>query len=183
MTRRVRRAALVIVVLLLAGAAALLFVGRGRLDDARSKVDDTWKPLRTSLAQRYFTLAVVDTAFRDAGAGDRAVARDLARLLDQWGRQQNADEIDADAEAETANRLEGVARRIIAAYNASARLKEKEALVAAIEGFQAATVPTPPLTAYNDAVRDYQETRDSVLWAPTADLFGYDARPALTLAA
>jgi hypothetical protein len=182
MTRRVRRAALVIVVLLLAGVAALLFVGRSRLDDARTKVDDTWKPVRTPLAQRYFTLAAVDTAFRDAGAGDRAAARDLKRLLDQWGRQQNADEVDADAEAETANRLEGVARRIVAAYNASARLKEKEALVAAIEGFQTATVPSPALTVYNAAVRDYQETRDGVLWAPAAELFGYDSRPVLTLA-
>jgi hypothetical protein len=179
MTRRVRRVALAIVVLLVAGAVALLFVGRSRLDDARTEVDTTWKPLRTPLAERYLKLAAVDTAFRDAGAGNRVVAGDLERLLEQWGRQRNADEPDAEAEVEVANGLEGAARRVIAA-SASPRLLTNEPLQSAITEFRGAAIPAPALKTYNDAVRDYQNTREGFLWAPTARLFGYDARPVLT---
>lgn len=172
---------LVVLVFLVAGALAVLLLGRSRLDDSQAKVDKTWTPLRSPLAQRYLKLAAVDTALRDAGGGDRAVAGDLDGLLEQWAREQRAKEIDPEAETDTANQLEGVARRVVAAYFASPRLQEKEALGAAITEFGAAAVPTRAIDRYNDAVGDYQGTRDSALWSPAAKLLGYDARPVLTL--
>ena len=42
--------------------------------------------------------------------------------------------------------------------------------------------PPPAVTAYNRAVRDYEDERNGLLRSPVASLFGYDSRPQLVLA-
>ena len=184
MTRRVRRVVLVLVVLvvLLVGVAvAVVLVGRGKLDDAQANVDDAWRPLRAPLTVRYLRLAAVGTAFRDAGAADRTVTRDLDRFLDQWGKQRNAKDPDPADEVATANALEGAARRVIVASGAP-RLQANEPLQTAIAEFTGSEVPAPAVAAYERKVRDYQDTLDGTFWSPAARIFGYDTRPVLTLA-
>ena len=182
MTRRVRRVVLVLVVVLVGVAVAVVLVGRSKLDDSSSHVDDAWTPLQAPLAVRYLRLAAVANAFREAGAGDRTVTRDLDRLLDKWGKERNAEDPDPEAEVVTANALEGAARRVIAANGAGPRLQSNEQLQTAIAEFTNSAVPEPAVAAYERAVRDYQDTVDATLWSPAARIFGYDTRPVLTLA-
>jgi hypothetical protein len=185
MGRRARLVTIVVLVLVLAGAGALMYIGHNRLDDAQTTVDQTWAPLRTPLAARYLQLAALAGAFRDAGAGGRDVAGDVQRQLDRWGKVQSAKSPDGSAHEENAveiaNELEGSARRLIASVNASDRLRGIEALTAAIAAFRGAVVPNAAVRAYNDAVDDYQTTRDNALWSPAAKVFGYDARSTLGL--
>lgn len=173
---------LAVFVLVLAGLAALFLAGRSRLDDAQGEVDQAWASLREPLVARYFQLAAADAEFRANGGEERAVARELQPLLERWGRLQAEDGSDPEAEAETANALEGAARRLRAAITDSARLRGIETLSAAIAGFAATTVPEDAVAAYNRRVREYQDTREGVLWSPTADALGYDPRAVLVLA-
>jgi hypothetical protein len=175
--------ALLVLLVLLAGAAtAVVLVGRSKLDDSSSQVDDAWAPLRAPLAVRYLRLAAVANAFREAGAGDRTVTRDLDRLLDEWGEERNAEDPDPEAEVAIANALEGAARRVLAANQVGPRLQANEPLQTAIAEFTGSTVPEPAVAAYERATRDYQDTVDATLWSPAARIFGYDTRPVLTLA-
>ncbi len=182
MTRRVRRLLLVLVVLLLGVAVAVVLVGRSKLDDSSSQVDAAWTPLRAPLAVRYLRLAAVANAFRDVAGDDRTVIRDLDRLLDEWGKERNAEDPDPATEVATANGLEGAARRVIVTNESLPRLKANEPLQAAIREFTNSAVPAPAVAAYGRAVRDYQDTIDATFWGPAARIFGYDTRPVLTLA-
>jgi hypothetical protein len=182
MSRGVRTVLLVVLVLVVAGAAVLLFLGRGRLDDARSEVDDTWAPLRDPLSARYLALGVASQALQDNGGGDRAVAGPLRRQLDRWSRLQEDDGSGVEEQVEVANQLEGTGQRLVAAVRASDRLRQVQDLAAAIAGYEQATISPEAVEAYNERVDEYQDARDNPLWGPSATVFGYDARPALVLA-
>jgi hypothetical protein len=52
----------------------------------------------------------------------------------------------------------------------------------AIAAFQGTVPPPPAVTAYNRAVRGYEDERNGLLRGPVASLFGYDSRPQLVLA-
>jgi hypothetical protein len=183
MARRVRRLAVVVVVLLLVGAVVLVLTTRPKLDDRRGDVDSAWTPLRAPLANRYSQLSEVTGALSAAGGGERDVARALGLWLARWSKLLRADDGDADAaaEAETADQLEGLATRLQAVVASSDRLRAVEPLNQSIAAFQGATPPPPMVTAYNDAVRDYEDERNRLLRRPVADLFGYDSRPQLLL--
>jgi hypothetical protein len=116
------------------------------------------------------------------GAGDRSVTRELGLTLARWDRLRGA-AADADAEAATANQLEGLAARLQAVVLSSDRLKGVDPLNQAIANFQGTAPPlAPAIKTYNDAVQDYEDTRTSFVRRPTADLFGYDSRAQLLLA-
>jgi hypothetical protein len=185
MARRVRRLAVVVIVLLVGGAVALVLATRPQLEDHRGEVDRAWTPLRAPLAARYEQLAAVNAELAAAGAGDRAVARELGTTLTRWDRLRRSSDEDADADAEvdTADRLEGLATRLQAVVLSSDRLRGVESLNQAIAAFQG-TGPSlqPAATAYNAAAREYEDERNSFLRRPAADLFGYDSRPQLLLA-
>jgi hypothetical protein len=185
MARRVRRLAVVLLVLLIAGAVAIVLTMRPQLDDHRDDVGNAWKPLRAPLAGRYEQLAAVNAEMASAGAGDRAVARELGETLKRWDRLRRSgnDDVDAEAEAETADKLEGLAARLTAVVLSSDRLRSVEALNQAIAAFQGTAPPPPAIKTYNDASRDYEDTRTSPLRRPVTDLFGYESRPQLLLGA
>jgi hypothetical protein len=178
MARRVRRLAVVVLVLLIAGAVALVLLTRPQLDDHRDDVDRAWAPLRAPLGARYNQLAAVNEQMTAAGAAERAVTRELGTTLQRWVRLRRAADDDADSEAEavTANRLEGLAARLNAVVLSSDRLRAVEPLNQAIAAFQGTAAPLPAIKTYNDAVQEYEDTRTSLLRRPAADLFGFESR-------
>jgi len=184
MARRVRRLAVVVVLVLVAGAVALVLTTRPQLDDRRDDVDRAWTPLRAPLAGRYDLLATVNGEATTAGAGDRSVTRELGLALARWDRLRRAPDSDADddAEATTANQLEGLAARLQAVVLSSDRLRGVDTLNQAIANFQGtAPLLAPAIKTYNDAVQDYEDTRTSFVRRPIADPLGYDSRPQLLL--
>jgi hypothetical protein len=181
MARRVRRLAVVVLVLLVAGAVALVLTTRPKLDDARGEVDRRWTSLRRPLATRYDKLAAVNAEFATAGAGDRDVARALGLNLARWDRLRRASDVDADAEAGTADQLEGLATRLQAVVLSSDRLRGVDALNQAIAAFQGTLPPPAAIKAYNNATRSYEDERNGLVRRPVASLFGYDSRPQLLL--
>ncbi len=183
MARRVRRLAVIVLILLVAGAVVLVVTTRPTLDDARGEVDHRWTPLRAPLAARYEKLAAVNAEFAAAGAGNRDVARALGLNLARWDRLHRArdDDADAEAEAQTADQLEGLATRLQAVVLSSDRLKGVDTLNQAVAAFQGTVPPPAAIKAYNDATRDYEDERNGLLRRPVASLFEYDARPQLVL--
>ena len=184
MARRVRRLAIVVVVLLVIGAIAVVLTTRPKLDDRRNDVDRAWTPLRGPLGERYARLGDVNAQLAAAGGGERDVARALGLRLGRWGELRRAGDgdADADAEARTADQLEGLATRLQAVVSSSDRLRASDPLNQTIAAFQGTVPPAPAVTAYNRAVRDYEDERNGLFHSPVASLFGYDSRPQLALA-
>jgi hypothetical protein len=185
MSRRVRRLAVVVLVLLVVGAVALVLTARPKLEDGRNAVDRAWTPVRGPLAERYARLGEVNAQLAAAGGGERDVARALGLRLARWGELQlaKAGDVDAAAEAQTADQLEGLATRLQAVVASSDRLRGADGLNQAIAAFQGTGNPQLQATVkrYNDSVRDYEDERNGLLRSPVASLFGYDSRPQLLL--
>jgi hypothetical protein len=184
MVRWVPRLAVVVVTLLVAATVALVLASRPKLEDDRDRAAERWTPLRGPLAERYDELDGVLDELRAAGGGERDVARELDRSLRRWNELRDTSNADADtdAEARTANELEGLAGRVRATVAASARLGDAQPLQEALDAFALAAPPETAVSAYNDAARHYQETRESLRYGTVARVLGYDARPALALA-
>jgi hypothetical protein len=181
MSRRIWWILLALIVVLAGGAAALFLTQQPKLDDARSKVDTTWKPLVADdqLPLRYQTLSGALSAFDGAGGQDRDVSKDLHTALDAWSVALH--DGDASSQAPAANRVEAQGTRLVANALGSQRLKADKAVTDSLAKF-ATTVPTAALVdAYNAAVRDYEDARTDALAQPVARVFGFDARPTLAL--
>jgi hypothetical protein len=181
MARRVRRLAVVVLALLVVGAIALVLTARPKLEDARGGVDRAWKPLRGPLSERYAKLAEANTQLVAAGGGERNVSRALGLRLGRWDELRRAKDGESDAEAQTADQLEGLATRLQAIVLTSDRLKGLDPLNQAIAAFQGTLPPPPAVKAYNDATRSYEDERNGLLRRPVASVFGYDSRPQLLL--
>jgi hypothetical protein len=185
MSRRVRRLAVVVLVLLVVGAVALVLTARPKLDDGRKAVDRAWTPVRGPLGERYAHLGEVNAQLAAAGGGERDVARALGLRLARWEELQRAKggDVDAAAEAQTADQLEGLATRLQAVVASSDRLRGADGLNQAIAAFQGTGNQQLQATVkrYNDSVRDYEDERNGLLRSPVASLFGYDSRPQLLL--
>src|SRR5438445_7659506 len=114
MSRRTRWILLALIVVLVGGAVALVVVERPKLDDARTAVDATWKPLRApdQLVKRYQNLADALSAFDAAGGSDRAVSKDLHAALTAWQRALR--DGGAGSQAAAANEVEAQGTRLAA---------------------------------------------------------------------
>jgi len=181
MSRRTKWIVLVLLVVLLGGAIALVVTQQPKLDDARTKVDTAWKPLRApdQLPLRYQTLTGALSAFDAAGGADRNVSKDLHAALKAW--DSAVKDGGAGAQATAANTVEGQGTRLTANALGSQRLAADKAVTDSLVKY-AQTVPKPELVAaYNRAVRDYEDERTSGLAQPVARVFGFDARPVLAL--
>ena len=181
MSRRVVLLFLLVIVLLAGAAAAMVATARPGLDDDRTAVDARWASLRGPLAVRYGGLDQVATALAGAGAGERTYTTDLAEELAIWDELAAERDPDPGAEANAANRLEGLAARTRANVARSVRLGRDPAVTQAFAAFDGALVPTADVRAYNRAVRDYQAARTGTLKRLPANLLGYDARPVLVI--
>lgn len=181
MSRRLRWILLALVVVLVGGSVALVLTQQPELDDARTKADTAWKPLRApdQLVVRYQTLAGALSAFDAAGGQDRDVSKELHAALDAWTAALR--DGDADSQVRAANRVEAQGTRLVTNGLGSQRLRADPAVVDSLATF-ATTVPNAKLvTAYNRAVRDYEDERNGALALPVARMFGFDARPVLAL--
>lgn len=182
--RRVRWLVIGAVALALAGAVAAVVTIEPKLSDARDRVDQRWAPLREPLIARYQALSGMATALHDAGAGERAVTAALDDALARWSKLalRGAKHTDVTVEAKTANELEALARRVNANIDASDRLKVNEAIKAARSAFDLAVVPVPTISAFNRAVRTYEDQRSGIVNRLVAGALGYKSRPLLVIA-
>ena len=128
---------------------------------------------------RYQKLEGALSAFDAAGGKGRAVSTDLHAALDAW--HQALQSGDAGAQAVSANALEAQATRLRANVNGSDRLKADPAVTDSLAAFAGTAPPATLITAYNHAVRKYEDERSGTLQRPVARLLGYDARPLLVL--
>jgi hypothetical protein len=181
MSRRVGLLLVLVVVLVGGALVALAVTARSPLDERRDAVDGRWAPLRTPLVARYEALGQVAAGLEAAGVGERTYSVDLAERLDEWNRLATSATPDAGSEATVANQLEGLATRVRTNVSASARLSRDEALSGAFVAFDSALVPLPAVTAYNRAVRRYEDTRHETLKRIPARILGFDARPTLVI--
>src|SRR6185436_2328141 len=163
MSRRVGLLVLVVVLLLAAVVVGLALSARSPLQDGRDAVDGRWVPLRAPLADRYDALGQVVAGLDAADAGDRTYAVDLSDRLDEWNRLAKSGSPDAGSEAAVANELEGLATRVRTNIASSGRLSRDQNLAGAFTAFDAALVSPPAVTAYNRAVRRYEDTRRETL--------------------
>jgi hypothetical protein len=181
MSRRVGLLVLVVVLLLGAVAVALVVTARSPLQDRRDAVDGRWVPLRAPLTARYDALGRVAAGLDAAGAGERTYAVDLSDRLDEWNRLVKSASPHAGSEAAVANELEGLATRVRTNVFASGRLSRDQGLADAFTAFDSALVPPPAISAYNQAVRRYEHTRDETMKRVPARILGFDARPKLVI--
>jgi hypothetical protein len=179
--RRVRWLVVVAVVLLVAGGVAAVVLVQPDLSDARDRVDARWTPLRAPLAARYTALGGVAQTLTDAGAGERAVTKDLDAALARWSKLalRGDSHTDAGVEAATANELEALARRMRANVLASDKLKANAALTDAIAKYDQTIAPAPAIVAYNRSVQAYEDQREGAIHGFVARILGYDGRAQL----
>jgi hypothetical protein len=181
MSRRTRWILLALLVVLVGGAIALVVTQQPKLDDARTKVDTAWKPLRApdQLPLRFQTLTGALSAFDAAGGADRDVSKDLHAALKAWDAALK--DGDAGQQATVANTVEAQGTRLTANALGSERLKSDQAVTDALVKY-AQTTPDPELVAaYDRAVRSYEDERTNGLAQPVARVFGFDARPVFAL--
>jgi len=181
MSRRARWILLALLVVVVGAVVALVVTQQPKLDDARSKVNTAWKPLRApdQLPLRYQKLEGALSAFDAAGGKGRGVSTDLHAALDRWNRSLHTD--DAGAQVAAANALEAQGTRLVSNVNGSERIKGDAAVTDAVVAFTT-TKPNPlRVVAYNRAARDYEDERSGTLAQPVARILGFDERPVLAL--
>jgi hypothetical protein len=181
MSRRTKWILLALLVVLVGGVAALVLTQQPELDDARTKVDDTWKPLVADdqLPVRYQTLEGALSAFDAAGGADRDVSKDLHAALDAWTAARK--DGDAGSQVKAANAVEAQGSRLVANVLGSPRLSTDPAATDALVKYAQTTPNADLVTAYNRAVHDYEDTRTDALAQPVARVLGFDARPVLVI--
>lgn len=166
--------AVVLLVVVIALAAGVL-AARPTLDDTRSRADARWAVVRRDLTPRYAAASGLALVLIGSGAGDRAVTHDLARDSSRWTNALRGH--DVAAQVEIANRLEGEIARARQAVGASARLHGSQKVADALAAADRAAPPAAAVSAYEDAARRYQRTREQAWRRVVAAVLGYRARP------
>jgi len=179
MWRRLRWVLLALVVVVAGLAAAAVLTQKPTLDDDAQAVDARWTTLRAALVPRYAALEQATTVLGANGQGQRAVTKDLVADLATWKQATGSGSVAAQTQA--ANRLEGQGARLRANILGSPLLSQNQSVVAALAAFDGVVPPTAVAQAYDRAVQTYEDDRTSVLRAPVATVFGFDARPRFDL--
>lgn len=158
---------------LVVAGAVVAFTSRGDLDAARDRVDAAWARLHPQLLVRYDVLA---------DAGELAAERlgrpnDLFDVLDEtvvsWrGAHTAATQLDA------ANRLEGLAARLVATAQATPRLRSAPEIQDSLDELTA-SAPDDAHAAYNRSVAEYEDTRGGWIRRLLAGALGFDASRSL----
>ena len=176
---------LALVVVVIGGAVALVLVERPELDDARTAVDQAWKPLTTPadapdlLVARYQKLEGALTAFDANGGQDRSVSRDLHAALKAW----NAALKDGSTtdQVKAANTVEAQGARLWANVTGSARFAAQAAVKDALAAWAGTKPPQALITKFNAKSRAYEDTRTTFLARPVALALSYRAIPTFQL--
>jgi hypothetical protein len=174
-----RRALLVVVVVLIVGGLlAVVFTSRPALEDARDDTESAWAPIVQPLAARYAQLATLvdqlETVVASTGVQNESIP-ELRSALARWNEVAGGD--DAEAQVEAANAVEAQVGQVRTVVLSSASLGQVATIRQALAAFDAAVPPADVVGAYNEAVREYQRTREEALRRPVASLLGYEAVP------
>lgn len=175
MWRMIRRLLLVLVVAAVVAVTAVGVTARPDLERRRDDAVQHWRPLREPLDARYAALADLNDAVREAGGPERDVTGAIDTALAAWRASGDAP---VARQVDTANDLEGLARRLLATIADSARLHGAAAVSAAADAFAGQPIPESA-RAFNSAARDYRDARAGVLREPVAGLLGHDPLPLL----
>jgi hypothetical protein len=181
---RIRWIALAVVALVIATGVAVFAAEHPKLDDARSAADRSWKQLPTltgGLVARYHQLEGALSAFDNAGGRGRPVSLELHAGLQTWERALNRG--DPGDQVTAANALEAEGNRLHKDVLATDRFSTVKALTDAVAAFIATRPVTALVDAYNNAARQYEKVRTSVLARPLARTFGYGPRALFVVAA
>jgi hypothetical protein len=168
--KTIRRVALLVLVVGVAGAAALVGTARPALDRAYDDATARWRAVAPALDERYEALAAVSGAVQAIGGNGAAVASEVDDGLERWVSARRGG--DTREQVGAANLLEGLARRLAATIEASARLSREGAVGDALATFERRRVPDAG-RAYNDAVDAYEEERNGVVRSVAAGMLGY----------
>jgi len=164
----------VIVVIVVAVVTA-----RPALDDDEKAVGTAWGPLATELDARYGDLAQVNDRLRDLTGPVHDLAEETHDELAAW--RDSADKSVA-ARAAIANRIEELRRRLFTTAQASERVRQDDALAAAVATI--ADQPEPGSAgAYNTAVDAYAKAREGPVIGVLAPVLGYGAIPRFAVVA
>lgn len=176
---RLRRlAALVATVLAIAVVAATLSI-RSTIREDQSDAKQRWAAARPLLDSRYLKLLALQGALKNAGGGDRDAVRGMDAPLSRWSELRTApiSAVDAAAEVAAANELEGLAQRVIADVESSARLQADSTIVAAIQAYESTPPPQDQLNAFNRAAAAYQSSLTGPASRLVAGWLDYEAWP------
>jgi hypothetical protein len=169
MFRWVRRALIVIALVLLVGGGILALTSRSDLENARDDVHTRWRAVRPALDERYALLAQANSATKQAGGPERELVNDIERALASWRVDKTKS---VDTQVDDANELEALGRRLTNTVDNSARLQAISPVVTAAGRFDDAQPPVSA-TAFNRAVRDYEDARGGSFRRPIASLLGF----------
>jgi hypothetical protein len=174
-----RRAVVVLVIVaVVGGAVALVVTSRPDLDKRRDATATAWKPLVAPLDTRYFALARLVGTFDAtlAAAGEQnADLQGLKLALLRWTAATKTG--DASKMVVAADDLEARVGQLQAVLDSSARLTQTRSVVESKTAFEQNVAPAVLVTTYNEAVREYQRTRESTAKRLVAELFGYGPIP------
>ncbi len=171
MFRWVRRGLIVFALLLLVGGGILALTSRSDLESSNDDVNARWGALRTGLDQRYALLAQANAATKQAGGPERDLVDAIDRALARWRADKTKP---VDAQVDDTNELEALGRRLTNMVEHSARLQANAPVVTAASNFGDARPPVAA-TAFNRAVREYEDARGGSLRRPIASLLGYSS--------
>jgi hypothetical protein len=163
-----------VVLALVAGAAAVLSA-RPDLDQAKRRVDRRWEPVAAKLGPHFVRLAAAGEELRGLSGPVRELGDDVQVALRRW--QDAVDGHDVDEQVRTANELEALGRRVVAAAATSKRVRASAEARAAVQAYAtdpaytAASIATD-VDAFNEAVIRYERERHGPVRGPVASLLG-----------
>jgi hypothetical protein len=170
MLGRVRRAILLAIVAAVVAVGVLVLIGRPKLDKAQTRAVAAWHQIQPALERRYRALHDLERAMT-AHAPIRDAEQATVSQLARWDALGG----DLGPQVDTANRLEGLGRRLVrAATDPAGRYQGDASIAAAVRAYQATAPHAPDVTAFNRAVGGYRSERDGFVWRVLASPLGFD---------
>jgi hypothetical protein len=165
---------LLLVAAIVAGVVVVL-TSRNELQSSRRDVEDTWKPLRSGLDERYGELAVANSSVKSVPGPLHAISTKVSSAEADWHRVEQSGSVSSQVNA--ANSLESLGRRLVIASRAAPRLVGQTAALSAIATYAGLQPPTTA-GAFNAAVDRFENERTRPAKSVAARILGYDSIPA-----
>jgi hypothetical protein len=166
---------LVIIAAIVAGVVVVIS-SRSELRDARRKVSDAWKPLRTKLDIRFGVLATADNAVSGTPGPLHQLVVQIDRAEADWHNlESNGGAV--GSQVTTANQLEALGRRLVLAARATPRLDGNATALAAVTTFASLPPPVAIAAPFTAAVSHYERERNRPARRLAAGILGYKSVP------
>ena len=165
---------LLLVAAIIAGIVVVV-TSRSQLQSSRRQVEDTWRPLRTGLDERYGALAIANSSVKAVPGPLHAISTKVSSAEADWQRVEQNGSVRSQVNA--ANSLESLGRRLVIAARAAPRLVGQTAALNAI-AIYAGLKPPASADAFNAAVAHFENERTRPAKSLAARVLGYDSIPA-----